>query len=117
MLAYLPALYRDELVYSLLARTCRHSGWHSPKQMLDEAFGSRNVRAGAFLQTELHRLAANLPPARELTAHRLALETTLLSYMTAFQYALAKHTSLDASHWGHRLFSKLPIADMEEIVS
>ncbi len=96
MLPYLPALYRDELVYSLLARTCRHSGWHSPKQMLDEAFGSRNVRAGAFLQTELGRLATNLPPARELTAHRLALENTILNYVTAFQPQEARDWALAA---------------------
>ncbi|MDD3759819.1 MAG: TnsD family Tn7-like transposition protein [Acidithiobacillus sp.] len=84
MLTYLPALYPGELLYSLLARTCRHSGWQSPKLALEEFFGHRSVRAGVFLQAELHRLAERLPSRRQLTAQRLAHSATLLPYLTAF---------------------------------
>ena len=84
MLSYLPALRSDELLYSLLARTCRHSGWHSPKLALGEFFGHRSVRAGVFLQTELNRLAERLPSQRRLTPERLARDSTLLPYLTAF---------------------------------
>ncbi|MGC8505064.1 MAG: TniQ family protein, partial [Acidithiobacillus sp.] len=84
MLSYLPALRPDELLYSLLARTCRHSGWHSPKLALEEFFGHRTVRAGVFLQTELNRLAERLPSQRRLTPERLARDSTLLPYLTAF---------------------------------
>ncbi|MGC9217115.1 TnsD family Tn7-like transposition protein [Acidithiobacillus sp.] len=84
MLSYLPALRPDELLYSLLARTYRHSGWHSPKLALEEFFGHRNVRAGVFLQTELNRLAERLPSQRRLTPERLARNATLLPYLTAF---------------------------------
>ncbi|MFT2095628.1 TnsD family Tn7-like transposition protein [Acidiphilium multivorum] len=87
MLAYLPALRPDELLYSLLARLCRHGGILSPKQMLEEAFGRRTVYAHPFLQTNLHRLATNLPPKRGLTEDRLAMDTTLFPYLTAFQPA------------------------------
>lgn len=84
MLTYLPALRPEELLYSLLARTYRHSGWRSPKLALEEFFGHRNVRAGVFLQTELNRLAARLPSRRRLTPERLARDSTLLPYLTAF---------------------------------
>ncbi|WP_248885943.1 TnsD family Tn7-like transposition protein [Acidithiobacillus acidisediminis] len=84
MLTYLPALHPEELLYSLLARTCRHSGWQSPKLALEEFFGHRSVRAGVFLQTELNCLADRLPARRQLTSKRLAHKTTLLPYLTAF---------------------------------
>lgn len=85
MLSYLPEIYSNELLYSVLGRLGRHCGLLSPKRLLDDAFGNRNVRSGFFLQTDLGRLAANLPPPRGLTAHRLAMETTLLPYVTAYQ--------------------------------
>lgn len=85
MISYLPAIYPDELLYSLLARVCRHGGLRSPKLAQDDFFGRRNIRAGAFLQTELNLLAACLPPQRGLTADLLARNTTLLPYLTAFQ--------------------------------
>jgi hypothetical protein len=49
------------------------------------AFNCCNVRAGVYLQAKLGQLAANIPPSRGLTAQRLALETTLLPYVTAYQ--------------------------------
>ncbi|MBU2848648.1 transposase [Acidithiobacillus ferriphilus] len=85
MLAYLPAVHPDELLYSLLARVYRYGGWCNPKLAQEEFFGRRNVRAGVFLQTELNRLANHLPPRRGLTAERLVHDTTLLPYLTAFQ--------------------------------
>lgn len=85
MLSYLPEIYPDELLYSVLGRLGRHCGLLSPKRLLDDAFGNRNVRSGFFLQTDLSRLAANLPSSRGLTAQRLAMETTLLPYVTAYQ--------------------------------
>lgn len=85
MLAYFPEIYPNELLYSLLGRFRCHGGVLSPKRLLDDAFGSRSVRAGAFLQPCLGRLARNISPSRGLTAQRLALETTLLPYVTAYQ--------------------------------
>lgn len=95
MLTYLPSLLPDELLYSLLARTYRHSGWHSPKLALEEFFGHRNVRAGVFLQTELHRLAARLPSQRRMTPEWLARNSTLLPYLTAFSTAEIRDWALN----------------------
>ncbi len=85
MLPYFPEIYPGELLYSVLGRLKCHTGTLSPKGLLIDIFGSRNVRAGVFLQTNLGRLAANIPPSRGLSARRLALETSLLPYFTAYQ--------------------------------
>jgi hypothetical protein len=85
MIPLLPPLHSDELLYSFLARTHWLNCTGSPKRTLDELFGNRNVRAGIALQSELGALAAHLPPRRRMTAERLALETTLFPYLTAFQ--------------------------------
>jgi hypothetical protein len=98
MLTYFPEIYPDELLYSMLGRLRCHSGILSPKLLLDDVFNSCNVRARVFLQAKLGQLAANIPPSRGLTAQRLALETTLLPYVTSYQpqevrdWALAAQT-------------------------
>jgi len=85
MLTYFPDIYPDELLYSLFGRLRCHSGILRHFHFLDDAFGSRLVSIGFFLQANLERLAANIPPSRGLTARRLALETTLLPYLTAYR--------------------------------
>lgn len=85
MLACFPEIYPGELLYSVLGRLGCHGGIQSPKNLLSDVFGSRHVRAGAFLQTNLGPLAANISPSRGLSAQRLALETCLLPYFTAYQ--------------------------------
>lgn len=96
MLTYFPEIYPGELLYSVLGRLGCHEGIMNPKILLDAAFGSRNVRAGAFLQTSLGRLATNIPESRRLSAQRLALETCLLSYFIAFQPQEVRDWALDA---------------------
>ncbi len=95
MLTYFPEIYPGELLYSVLGRLMCHSGIVSPKLLLDDAFNNRNVRAGAFLQTNLGRLSANIPPSHGLTGKRLAQETTLLTYLTAYQSEEIRNWALD----------------------
>jgi hypothetical protein len=85
VLTYFPEIYPDELLYSVLGRLKCHSGLLSSSRLLDDAFGRRILCARTFLQTNLWQLAANIPPSRGLTAQRLALETTPLPYVTAYQ--------------------------------
>ena len=85
MIPYFPAPYPDELLYSLLARYHRHTCSTSPKQTLEDLFGSRNVRATVDLQGHLGALSNHLPPARGLAPERLAAEFTLFPYYAAFQ--------------------------------
>lgn len=85
MLAYFPEIYPDELLYSVLGRLMCHSGIFSSRHLPEDAFGSHFWRTKTFLQTNLGRLAENLSPSRGLTAQRLATETTLLPYFTAYR--------------------------------
>lgn len=85
MLAYFPEPYRDELLYSLLARYHRHVGSSSPKQTLADLFDNRNTVASLDMQGQLGRLAANLPSSWDMTPERLAVEFTLVPYYLAFQ--------------------------------
>lgn len=85
MLEYFPKIYPNELLYSVLGRFMCHSGILSSRHLPDDVFGSNFWRAKTSLQTNLGRLAANLSPSCGLTAKRLAEETTLLPYFTAYR--------------------------------
>jgi hypothetical protein len=85
MLPYFPVFYPNELLHSMLARYHRHTGDDSPKRTLDDLFANRHIRAGIALQAGLGALTARLPANCGLTPERLAAETTLLPYLTAFQ--------------------------------
>lgn len=100
MLSYFPQIYPDELLYSVLARYHRHTCSSSPKQTLDDLFGSRNVRASIALQGSIGSLCERIPPARRLTPRRLALEHTLFSYYTAFEPAVVGRMVLEAMSSG-----------------
>lgn len=85
MLTYFPEIYPDELLYSVLGRLKCHLGIVSARGLMLDAFNSHDVHAGIFLQTDLQALAANIAPFVDLTARQLAMETTLLPYVTAYQ--------------------------------
>ena len=85
MLTYLPPIYPDELLYSLIARTHLHLGSTSSKRTLDMFFGSRKVRASVALPTHLGASSSRLPPERALSPERLLRDFTLYPYLTAFQ--------------------------------
>lgn len=85
MLTYLPPIYPDELLYSLIARTHLHLGSTSSKQTIEMFFGSRNVRASVALPTHLGALSCRLPPERTLSPESLLCDFTLYPYLTAFQ--------------------------------
>jgi hypothetical protein len=85
MVVFLPPLYSDELLYSLLARVYWLTCSESPKQTLDELFGNRYVRAGVALQANLASLCSHLPLQRKLTPERLTRDGTLFPYLTAFE--------------------------------
>jgi hypothetical protein len=111
MLTYFPKIYPGELLYSVVARLMCHSGILSSRHLPEQAFGRSFWRMKTFLQTNLGRLAENLPPSFGLTAHLLAAETTLLPYFTAYRpqqdrdWALAALAGDDGS--AHALYGRL----------
>lgn len=85
MLTYFPAIYPDELLYSVLARYHRHIGARSDTQTMETLFGRRRVIADFDLPGALDRLAERIPPGRALHVDRILDELTLLPYYVAFQ--------------------------------
>lgn len=83
-LAYVPKFYRDELFYSVAARYHRHVGNVAFRDTSGELFGDRFMRPTLDLPSHLPPFVDRVPPARGLTAERLALEHTHLPYYTAY---------------------------------
>lgn len=85
MLTYFPAIYPDELLYSVLARYHRHTGARSDAQTMESLFGRRRIVADIDLPGALDRLAERIPSGRALHVDRILDELTLLPYYIAFQ--------------------------------
>ncbi|MBI5922893.1 MAG: TniQ family protein [Betaproteobacteria bacterium] len=82
MLAYFPAPYRDELLYSVLARYCRHVGSPATKQALLALFGNGRVIASFDLPGHLDALAERIPAKCGLSVDRMIDELTLYPYFS-----------------------------------
>lgn len=95
-LRYFPAIYPDELLYSVVARHHRHTAADRPQRTLADLFGRRGVRLTPFRVGHLAALASRLPPDRDLTAERLALTATLYPYCIAYEPAPLRRAVLKA---------------------
>ncbi len=85
MLSYFPAVYPDELLYSVLARYHRHTGLPGSMHTTSTLFGKQHVIATIDLQGHLQKLADRIPSERGMTVDRLIDTLTLFPYVTAFE--------------------------------
>lgn len=85
MLSYFPAVYPDELLYSVLARYHRHTGLPGSMHTMSTLFGKQQVIATIDLQGHLQKLADRIPSERGMTVDRLINKLTLFPYVTAFE--------------------------------
>ena len=79
-----PIPYRDELIYSTVARAGVYKGITSPKQLLDEVFNNRRVIATVDLPNHLGKIAYWYADGLNYNAERLAYEHTLFPVYAAF---------------------------------
>ncbi len=84
MLAYFPAIYPDELLYSVLARYYLHVGLPPIAKSHETLFGRRSVIASYDLIGSLNILAERIPAERGLSAEVL-LNMTLYPYCVTFE--------------------------------
>jgi hypothetical protein len=84
MLAYFPAIYPDELLYSVLARYYLHVGLPPIANSHETLFGRRSVIASYDLIGSLNILSERIPAERGLSAEAL-LNMTLYPYCVAFE--------------------------------
>lgn len=95
-LAYFPAAYPGELLYSLLARYHQHMGAPSSIHTMEALYGYRLVVASLDLPGHLRALADRLPAGAGWTATSIADELTLLPYYTACEPAAVRRQARDA---------------------
>lgn len=84
MLSYFPAIYPDELLYSVLARWLRHQGAVGMTHPLKHLFGRRFACASLDVPGWIGHLAAVLPQERGFTADGLIDQLTLFPYYTTY---------------------------------
>ena len=77
-----PVPYAEELLYSTIARAGVRQGLISPKQLLDEVFGSRNVIATIDLPNHLATISRWLP--HKFTPEKLIYDHTLFPLYAPF---------------------------------
>jgi hypothetical protein len=79
-----PLPYRDELLYSTIARYGVHSGIVSPKELLQDVYGDTRVIATSDLPSHLKRIAALYPGEVGITPVSLLYRHTLFPLYAPF---------------------------------
>ena len=86
-----PVPYKNELIYSLVARAGIHAGITSPKQLLDEVFANRKVIATVDLPGHLDAIVANLHHDPNYSLDRLINRHTLFPTYAPFVSERVRH--------------------------
>jgi hypothetical protein len=79
-----PFLYRDELLYSVLARYHQYSGNENPKHTVNEAFGSKTVCASTTFPANLKLLCNRVSNLNTYGPSYFIDKHTLLPYFAPF---------------------------------
>ncbi|HDV0904768.1 TPA: TniQ family protein [Vibrio fluvialis] len=101
-----PLPYRDELLYSTIARHGIHSGTVSPKELLSEVFGDRKILATSDLPSHLKRIAALYPEEVGITPESLLYRNTLFPLYAPFvgearRFALIRELTANGKSFVH----------------
>lgn len=84
MINFLPIIYEDELLYSVIARYQRMCGMISKQALLKDMFGKRIVMKSIFFPQYLNAFINNLPPNSMITSKELITKHTMFPFYTAF---------------------------------
>lgn len=79
-----PIPYKEELIYSLVARAGIRAGIYSPKELLDEVFDNRKVIATTDLPCHLQKITEQYPISLGLTLEYLVYKHTLFPIYAPF---------------------------------
>lgn len=81
---FFPTPYKDELLYSILARYCIQSGNSNAIQNFDDMFGTRNIIASIEISGKLDALIANMPLNTLYTSDYFIFKHTLFPFLASF---------------------------------
>lgn len=81
---FFPTPYRDELLYSVIARYCIQSGNQGHIHNFDDLFRRRSVIASIEFQGRLEALISNMPVNSSYTSEYFIYNHTLFPYLASF---------------------------------
>lgn len=84
MINFLPVIYEDELLYSVIARYQRMCGIFSAEALVKDLFGKKIILRSTFFPQHINALVSNFPPNSRLTSREIIMNHTMFSFYTAF---------------------------------
>ncbi|GMA58055.1 TniQ protein [Alicyclobacillus sacchari] len=84
MMNFIPQIYSDELLYSVLARYKRMCGMVSRRAFLKDVYGESKMLTSIFFPQYLESLRENMPPYSKITVNELIWNHTMFPFYTAF---------------------------------
>lgn len=79
-----PLPYRDELIYSVIARYGVHQGIVSPKEILDDVYNDRKVVATVDLPSHINKISSLYPQRKTTSSAELIYSHTLFPLYAPF---------------------------------
>ena len=84
MINFLPLIYEDELLYSVIARYRRMCGMVSKRALVKDLFGELYIINSSLFPQYIKAFVSNLPPTSRITTEELIKKHTLFPFYTAF---------------------------------
>lgn len=84
MINFLPILYPDELLYSVISRYQRMCGMISNRALIIDMFGKLTIMRSTFFPQHIDSFVSNLPPTSKLTTKEIIMNHTMFPFYTAF---------------------------------
>lgn len=84
MINFLPVIYEDELLYSVIARYQRMCGIFSAEALVKDLFGKKIILRSTFFPQHINNFVSNLPPNSRLTSREIIMNHTMFPFYTAF---------------------------------
>lgn len=84
MMNFLPQIYEDELLYSVIARYRRMCGMISKAALLRDLYHEKRVLTSIFIPEYIKDLVSNFPPRSKLSVNDIIINHTMFPFFMAF---------------------------------
>jgi hypothetical protein len=84
MINFLPVIYEDELLYSVIARYKQMCGMMSNQALVKDLFGKIIIIKSTYFPIHLNAFVNNLPPTSKITTKEIIMNHTMFPFYTSF---------------------------------
>jgi hypothetical protein len=84
MMNFLPIVYEDELLFSMISRYQRMCGMISKRALERDLFNQRRNMTSVFFPQYINVLVSNFPPTSKITTNEIIMNHTMFPFYTAF---------------------------------